>query len=298
MLLVLHVNVIHLPIDQQEQFVFEFVDGASIDSWVEEAEFLDKKVGDRELMAEVPFVFGLGEYFDCLCVGDEGHELVADTSIKEDAGYFGFERMMFFDAVGVVGDGDEVEVIVFFDEEPFVLLDAEAVDQVETLIVVPNIHILYYLTTHADVVDLAFTQANNHSFLLLLSLQNGNTEQIEALLHLIPSDQMSVVVDHSVLLQIEDHDLCRLILLALGFDEGAKQIEVVCEGHDFEVFLEGDFGFAYDFHGEFVVEIDVVVFLLYDVGVVVGVEEDEPDVLKDDVGGRFDFFDLPFNHAL
>ena len=77
--------------------------------------------------------------------------------------------MMFFDAVGVVGDGDEVEVIVFFDEEPFVLLDAEAINQVETLIVVPNIHILYYLTTHADVVDLAFTQANNHSFLLLLS---------------------------------------------------------------------------------------------------------------------------------
>ena len=42
MLLALPVNVVHLPIDQQEQFVFEFVGGAGIDSWVEEAEFFDK----------------------------------------------------------------------------------------------------------------------------------------------------------------------------------------------------------------------------------------------------------------
>lgn len=54
----------------------------------------------------------------------------------------------------------------------------------------------------------------------------------------------------------------------------AESVEVISECQVFEVFTEGYLAFPNDVHGEFIVEVDVVVLFLEDVGVVVGIEED------------------------
>ena len=56
--------------------------------------------------------------------------------------------------------------------------------------------------------------------------------------------------------------------------------------------MKSNFGFSNYIHCKFIVEINVVVFFLYDIGVVVRIEEDKFDVLKNSMWSWFDLFDI------
>lgn len=87
-----------------------------------------------------------------------------------------------------------------------------------------------------------------------------------------------MVIYYPVLLKIKYHYLSWLVLLGFCLNISAEEVEVVSEGNYFKILLEGDFSFANKIHGELIVEIDKIVFFLYDVGIVIWIEEDEFDV--------------------
>jgi hypothetical protein len=80
-----------------------------------------------EAMAHPPFVLESGKDDDCVELGDKGHELTADAGVEEHRGDFVLELKTLIDFILFVIDRSEVDGI-FFDEDPLVLLDREAVD--------------------------------------------------------------------------------------------------------------------------------------------------------------------------
>ena len=79
----------------------------------------------------------------------------------------------------------------------------------------------------------------------------------------------------------EYYDLGQLVGICFALDVGAEDVEVVGEGEGFEGLVEGHFGSADFGHGQFVVEVDVVVSFLECVGVVVGMLVDDFDLLHE-----------------
>ena len=55
------VEITGLAVDEEEEFVFEFMGGAGVDSWEVETDFFYVEVGDFEFVADCPFLVELGE---------------------------------------------------------------------------------------------------------------------------------------------------------------------------------------------------------------------------------------------
>jgi hypothetical protein len=70
------------------------------------------------------------------------------------------------------------------------------------------------------------------------------------------------------------------LLRISGLKIGDEAIEVVSEGKNLKILNERRFGLADELHGHLIVEIDEAIFLVDDVGEVVGVEEDRFDSLE------------------
>ena len=65
-----------------------------------------------------------------------------------------------------------------------------------------------------------------------------------------------------------------------ALDVRAKYVEVVSKSEGFEGLIEGYFGPSYNLHSHFIVEIDVIVLFLDNVGIVVWIEIDGFDSSK------------------
>jgi len=162
----LFAEVGRLAVNDEVDSVFELVGGAGVDSGVEEAQLADVEVGDLEFVPDRPLLFLAAEDDDGVELGDEGHELSPDASIQEDGGYLGVEHERLVDEV-LVGDGCEVE-FALLDEDPLVLLDGEAVDEVEVSVLVFYLNFLHDLPAQVDIDDFIPAQPDYEAILLLI----------------------------------------------------------------------------------------------------------------------------------
>ena len=242
-------------------------------------------------MAHAPLVLKAGEDDDRVEFCDEGHELTADAGVQEHGGDFVFELEGLVDLVLFVIDRSEVDDI-FLNKDPLVLLNRESVDQIQLSAAMAQLDILHDFPPEVDEVDPILAQTHDIRLSLLLLLQKGNTEQVQIFIIFVLGERKPMMHDGSILLQVEDDDLRLLPLIGPGLNIGAESVEVVSEGQIFEVFGEGYLAFADDVHGELIVEVDVVILFLEDVGVVVGIEEDQLDVREDGLDRRGDYLHL------
>lgn len=107
---------------------------------------------------------------------------------------------MVLDSIGVIADGDKVQMILLLNEQPFVLFDAETVYKIKRIVFMSDIHILDDLATHTNVVNFILTQPYDNFLFLLLTLDNGNAKKAQILLHLVSINEMSMVINYPIML--------------------------------------------------------------------------------------------------
>jgi len=291
---VLVIYIVDLSRNKEKNFVFELVSSACIYSWIEKTQLLDKKIRNAKLVALTPFFVNFNEYLDCLHVSYKGHKLIPNTRVEKNAGYFRGKIDEIVDNVGLLFNRDKVEMVALVYKNPFVMLGAKTIHNIDQRIIMPDIHILKDLSAHPNKVYFIFAQAYHHSVLLFLSIQYWYKKKTYILLSPIPLNEVSLVSDGAIFFQRKYDDLGVRALRNFSFYICTKYVEIISKGHYLECLSEGDFSFAHNLHCDFVVEINKIIFFLYCISVVVRIDENQFNVFKNNVGLCFYLDDLFF----
>ena len=266
-------EVTGLTVDEKEEFVFEFMGGAGVDPWKVEAGFPDVQIGNLEFIANRPLSVVLGEKYNRMHLGCECDELSFEGGSSEDGGYFVVQSKAVFNCVGII-DGSKIKFILLH-EYPLPLFYYKGIEEGQ-LSIVENLYLFDDLACHIDVVDFicAYSDYRFPVFLLWLplgSLVVVDVEEGQILGFLVADQGVSLMGDDPVRVEGEYYYLGLLDGVAPALDVGAENVEIISKGEGLEILQEVDLGLADVLEGLLVVQVDIVIIFLDDVGVVVGV---------------------------
>ena len=103
---------------------------------------------------------------------------------------------------------------------------------------------------------------------------------------------MSHVAYDSFWVKRKDDDLWLLDRVGLSLNVGTKYVEIVSKGKSLELFAKWHFSPADALHRHLIIEVNVVISALDDVGVVVGVLVDGTNIAHERLKLRGDYFHI------